>query len=149
MENHDNTAQNGNPRGSEHWSGAEKRTRQRRENNIPVEALPHDERRVGDRRQSDRQRSVLQRCPDFAPWLKAKRIKAGLNQKQAAARAGLKPAQWSRLEKSLSGPSYEKVADIAKALGVDIVEAYRAASFVPPKTISYKGKAKIPDEQNN
>lgn len=62
----------------------------------------------------------------FAVRLKALREEAGLTQAELAARAGLHPMGYGKLEQGLRQPAWGSVLAIAEALGVSL-DAFRPA----------------------
>lgn len=80
----------------------------------------------------------------FSEWLERCLAEAGLDPKEAAARAGITQSYLSMLKTGRrTRPSAEKVVSLASVLGADPGEALKAANLPPARDGARPGKSVV------
>jgi transcriptional regulator with XRE-family HTH domain len=83
----------------------------------------------------------------FGEWIEAQRRLTPYTQEAAAARAGMKRQQWSRIIKGVSGTKRTTVIRIAEAVGANVDEALVKAGYAPLNSDNGNGADAIPDAE--
>jgi len=80
--------------------------------------------------------------PVLAGLLKRLREERGITQERLAFEAGITASALSRIERGLNNPGWRTVSQIARALGVELVELAadyeRAASYGEPTHVAHR-----------